>query len=238
VILFRYSDPVLERFPGIVGGLIHASAVDGGPPPSDLCTAFLNEQRVALERLGDAPLASVPSLAAWRCAFSQFGVEPTRYRSAAEALLRRLTKQGKIPSLGTLVDIGNLVSIRYALPIAVLDLQDVRGTTSVRFADGSERFTDLGSDEVQSPEPGEVVFVDDAGLVSARRWCWRQSANSAAVDGRTTDVLITIEGHHEGALEDVGSAVADLDGLLATHRPNAVVRSAILTAHAPTFEVL
>ena len=39
-------------------------------------------------------------------------------RSAAEALLRRLTKQGSIPSINTLVDIGNLVSIRYALPVA------------------------------------------------------------------------------------------------------------------------
>ena len=43
-----------------------------------------------------------------------FGVDPTQYRSAAEALLRRLSKSGEIPSINALVDLGNLVSIRYA----------------------------------------------------------------------------------------------------------------------------
>ena len=54
------------------------------------------------------------------------------------------------------------------------------GGTTVRFATGGETFTDLGSGERESPEPGEVIFVDEAGLVSARRWCWRQSAESAS----------------------------------------------------------
>ena len=64
-------------------------------------------------------LASVPSIAAWRRAFSQFGAKPTQHRNAAEALLRRLDKQGEIPSISTLVDIGNLISIRYAIPVAI-----------------------------------------------------------------------------------------------------------------------
>jgi DNA/RNA-binding domain of Phe-tRNA-synthetase-like protein len=236
VILFRYSAPILERFPGVVGGVVLVEGACGTASPSLLRETYLEEQRVVLARLGDATLASIPSLAAWRRAFSAFGVEPTRYRSAAEALLRRLTKQGSIPSLGTLVDIGNLVSIRYALPVAVFDLRDATGGTTVRFADGSERFTDLGSDTEQHPDPGEVVFVDDAGLVSARRWCWRQSAQSAACES-TASVLISVEGHHEGALGDVTSAVADLEALLAEHQPAATVRSAILSTVAPAFDV-
>ena len=130
--------------------------------------------------LGDRPVGTLPSIAAWRRAFAAFGVEPTRYRNAAEALLRRLTKHGEIPSVGTLVDIGNLVSIRYALPVAVLDLAGVAGTINVRFAQGSEEFTNLGTNSVEHPDAGEVAFVDERDVVHARRWCWRQSAQAAA----------------------------------------------------------
>jgi DNA/RNA-binding domain of Phe-tRNA-synthetase-like protein len=152
-------------------------------------------------------------LHAWRRAFRAFGVDPTGYRSAAEALLRRLTKQGELPSINALVDIGNLVSIRYGLPVAMFDQATVVGGTTVTFADGHERFTDLGSGTVETPEAGEVVFVDDAGQVSARRWCWRQSAESAA-SPTTTEVLVTVEGHHEAAAVDVAAALVDLETLL------------------------
>src|SRR5262245_56004242 len=181
---------VIEQFPAIVGGILEARGVTNGPAPPQLRAEFVEEQRAALGRIGEEGLGALPSLAAWRRAFTAFGVEPTRYRSAAEALLRRLTKQGEVPSLGLLVDIGNLVSIRYGLPVAVLDLRAVAGGITVCFAAGDETFTDLGSGEAQLPEPGEVIFVDDAGHVAARRWCWRQSAESATGPD-TSDVLFT-----------------------------------------------
>jgi threonine/homoserine/homoserine lactone efflux protein len=73
----------------------------------------------------------------------------SQYRNAAEALLRRLAKHGDIPTINTLVDIGNLVSIRYAMPVAVFDQANIAGgSITVRFATGAELFTDLGSTDV------------------------------------------------------------------------------------------
>jgi len=232
--LFRYDAAIVERFPAIAGGIVHARGVRNGPAPPVLVDAFRAEQARTLERIGQAPLAGLPSLAAWRRAFSAFGVEPTRYRSAAESLLRRLTKQGEIPSLSLLVDLGNLVSIRYGLPVAVCDQRDVTGGTTVRFADGSERFTDLGAEQIVSPDPGEVIFADDAGLVSARRWCWRQSAQSAAKED-TEEILVTVEGLHEGARADVQAAVTDLLSLLAEHARPVSAAHALVTATEPAF---
>ena len=220
--LFRYDPELLERFPSIAGGLLHAQGVANGPSPASLAAAYRAEQERTLERIGEQALGTVPSLAAWRRTFSAFGVEPTRYRSAAEALLRRLTKHGEIPSVSLLVDLGNLVSIRYALPVAVLDLAGVAGGITVRPADGSEEFTDLGATTVEHPDAGEVIFADGAGVVHARRWCWRQSAQSAT--GRdTTEILIAVEGLHESAGEDVAEALADLERLLGEHAPAAML---------------
>jgi DNA/RNA-binding domain of Phe-tRNA-synthetase-like protein len=229
---FRYDPAVAAHFPSIVGGVLHATAVTNGPTPDGLGTAFRDEQTAVLTRLGDTPLSEVPSLAAWRRAFRGFGVDPTAYRSASEALLRRLTKQGSIPSIGTLVDLGNLVSIRHALPVAVFDLAAISGGLTVRFARGDETFTDLGSGNVEAPEPGEVIFVDDAGHVAARRWCWRQSMQSAS-SASTTSVLVTVEGHHDEARADVTAAVADLRDLLERHAGATVQQTAVLDAGAP-----
>ena len=166
--------------------------------------------------------------------FRGFGVDPTQYRSAAEALLRRLTKQGELPSIGTLVDLANLVSIRYALPVAVFDQRAISGGTTVRFARGDERWADLGSSQTEHPEPGEVIFADEADVVSARRWCWRQSAGSAARED-TTEILVTVEGHHATAEHDVTRALADLEALLVAHAAPATLRSAVLSARDAEF---
>ena len=223
--LFRYAPDVLDRFPTIAGGVIAARHLGDAADPGALFEAYMAEQAAVLDRIGDTLLSEVPSLAAWRRVFSAFGVAPTKYRNAAESLLRRLTKKGDIPSIAPLVDIGNLVSIRYGLPVAVFDLSGFDAPLTVSFADGSEQFADLGSSESIHPEPGEVVFLDGAGEVHARRWCWRQSGRSAAGPA-TTDVLITIEGHHDGADLDVTAAVSDLTDLLAVQFPEAGVESA------------
>ena len=167
--------------------------------------------------------------------FAGFGTKPTQYRNAAEALLRRLTKQGEIPSLNLLVDLGNLVAVRHRLPVAVLDTAAMTGSLTVRFADGSESFTGLGAGE-SSPDPGEVVFADEAGEVSARRWCWRQSATSAT-GPETSAALFTAEAHHATAAADAQRAVADIAALLAEHQPAARLRTALLSPDTPAFTV-
>jgi len=233
---FTYDPAIVARFPTIVGGVVDAGGVANGPSSASLLAAFRAEQVAALERIGSTPLSEIPSLAAWRRAFREFGVDPTAYRSAAEALLRRLTKKGSIPSINTLVDIGNLVSIRYALPVAVLDQRAMTGGTTVRFATSTERFTDLASGERETPAPGEVIFVDEAGLVSARRWCWRQAAESAS-GPETTTILVTVEGHHDGAAGDVAAALDDLAALIGKHAGPGSLATAVVTASSPSFIV-
>jgi len=230
---FRYDPMLLARFSTIRGGVILARGVQNGPTPPELTDAFHAEQQAVLSRLGDTPLSQLPSLAAWRRAFTAFGVKPTQYRSAAEALLRRLTKQNEIPNVNLLVDLGNLVSIRYALPIAIFDLAHIQGGITVRLATGNETFTTLDTDESDHPAPGEVIFIDEAGTVAARRWCWRQSEESAARD-TTTEALVTVEAHHDTATQDVQAALDDLVRLL-SHYTEGTFQTALLSPENPIF---
>lgn len=210
---FEYDAEILARFPDVQAGVLFCHGISNQPTPEGLKERYFAEQGAVLEQIGETPLSELESLSAWRFAFRQFGVNPTKYRSAIEALLRRLTKKGDIPSINTLVDIGNLVSIRYQIPVAVFDVERTQGTILVRFATGDERFTPLFEKEYEHPEADEVIFIDGNGLVAARRWCWRQSDQSASrLD--TQSVMIVTEAHHPGAEQDVRQAVSDLEALV------------------------
>jgi DNA/RNA-binding domain of Phe-tRNA-synthetase-like protein len=211
--IFRYHPNVLSQFPALHSGIIQAEGVHNLSTPQELRELFLNEQIAAHEFIGQRSLSELPSVAAWRAAFRKFGVDPTQYRSAVEALLRRLTKKGDIPSINALVDMANLISIHYALPVAAFDLRQVKLPITVRFADGSERYTPLGETCIEHPEPGEVIFSDETGLVIARRWCHRQSDESAARED-TTHVLFTVEAQHQGGEADVHLAMTELLDLI------------------------
>ena len=83
---FRYDEAITGRFPGAVGGVIHALGVRNGPAPRALSAAYRDEQAEIAARLVGTSLSELPTLAAWRSTFRAFGVDPTQYRSAAEAL--------------------------------------------------------------------------------------------------------------------------------------------------------
>ncbi len=233
--VFQYHERIVERFPQVVGGVIHVSGVQNATSPQGLLDAYATEQQATLTRIGDTSLGDLPTVAAWRRTFSAFGVSPTRTRSAAEALLRRLTKKGDIPSINTLVDLGNLVSIRYALPVAIFDIRSLNGALTVRFAEGDERFTELGSDEIKHPEVGEVIFADDTSEVYARRWCWRQSIQSAArLD--TSEIFVTVEAQHDEGRDDIANAVADLQSLLGEYAGGTQMQAAVLSNNRRVFD--
>jgi DNA/RNA-binding domain of Phe-tRNA-synthetase-like protein len=129
-----------------------------------------------------------------------------------------------------LVDLCNAVSLAFALPVAVIDRDQVAGDIQVRHADGDE-IAMAFSGEVEHPEPGEVIFADEARRVHARRWTFRQSRHSTVSDA-TRRALIVSEGLHATASTDVPAL---LDALEAELRAIGFTPSqrAILSADAP-----
>jgi DNA/RNA-binding domain of Phe-tRNA-synthetase-like protein len=236
---FQYHPEILQAFPSIVAGVLVFDVADNSTPdnPAQGVTAVRNlyktEQEKLFTKYKDIAPSDIPALNAWRGAFRKFGVDPTQYRSACESLFRRLTKKGDVPFINTLVDIGNLISLRYSIPVAVLDRSALNGVLTVHFSDGTEIFNMLDDVEAEKhPQVGEVIFSDEAKQVMARRWCWRQSNESAARE-TTRQVLIVTEGHHENAPQDIQSAVNDMQALLTlSELLTTPVQTQILTANS------
>lgn len=74
----------------------------------------------ARETLSLETLADHPSVAALRKLFKAAGCDPSRYRPASEALLRRILKGDEIPAIHPLVDVNNCLSATLAVPCCVM----------------------------------------------------------------------------------------------------------------------
>lgn len=118
-------------------------------------------------------------LAAWAEVFRAFGAKAKRTPCSAEALRKRVLRDGTLPAIDPVVDLYNAISIRYALPVGGENIAAYTGAPRLVIADGSERFDTVKEGEVvyESPEPGEVVWRDDQG-VTCRRWNWRQGVRT------------------------------------------------------------
>ena len=167
-------------------------AVDGiEPGPSDAASEALLQAAESSARaaLADMPVEDVPHVAAWRDAYRAFGAKPQRTRNSLEALLRRA--ESGLPRVNRLTDIYNAISVAHQLPLGGEDLSRYVGPPRLVRATGAEPFdtTADGADVIEHPEPGEVVWCDDAG-VTCRRWNWRQARRTQLRDGTTSALFI------------------------------------------------
>ncbi len=227
--MFKYDPQMGRDFPTLVTAFASA---EGLPDLLSVEAEIARFTEIGLQRVSQTPEAELPAIRAWRAAFSQMGLKPTQYRCASEALLRRLRKQGSLPRVHPLVDLANAVSVAHAVPVAVFDVARLAGDLTVQPARGDETYrTFAGTDE--TPEPGEIVFVDARGAAHARRWTNRQSATSA-VSPATRHALIVIEALHEAAETDVTDARDALAAVLADH--GATVSTGLVRGGAGGFE--
>ncbi|QHM71259.1 B3/B4 domain-containing protein [Mixta intestinalis] len=132
--------------------------------------------RLACESVmaNEAPWAEA-HLNAWNEVFRAFGAKPKRTPCSADALRKRVLRDGTMPAIDPVVDLYNAISIRYAIPVGGENFAAYAGEPRLTIADGTELFdtTKEGQPTDESPEPGEVIWRDDRG-VTCRRWNWRQ----------------------------------------------------------------
>lgn len=171
--------------------------------------------------------ADHPHVAAWREAYRSFGAKPKRTRPSVEALLRRAP--GGLPAINRVVDAYNATSVRHVLPVGGEDLARYEGPARLVRAAGDEPFDTVAEGEpvVEHPEPGEVVWRDDAG-VTCRRWNWRQCRRTQITEA-TRDALFILERLAPMTIDELRTAGEELVALLAADAPAVQVESRLIT---------
>jgi DNA/RNA-binding domain of Phe-tRNA-synthetase-like protein len=162
--------------------------------------------------LAGEPAWAEAHLASWNEAYLKFGAKPNRTPSSAQALRKRVLKEGRIPSINPVVDLYNSVSLRFAIPVGGESYDAYVGRPHLTIADGIEPFDTMANGEavIEHPAPGEIIWRDELG-VTCRRWNWRQGTRTRldSLTGRMWFVLEALETMPDEALDEAGTMLAN-----------------------------
>lgn len=185
--------------------------------------------RACQQVLNDDVAWASAHLTAWDDVFIAFGAKPKRTPCSANALRKRVLKEGELPSLDPIVDIYNAISVRYAIPVGGENFAAYSGVPRLTIADGSEPFDTLkeGQPIVEYPDSGEVIWRDDIG-VTCRRWNWRQGVRTR-LDSQAKTMWFILESLPTMPYEALEAAGEELINHLQQLMPGAVAHSEIIT---------
>jgi len=156
-------------------------------------------------------LKKVPAVRCFRDLYWLFQMDPTKMRPSAEALARRVLSGGHLPSVDSVVDCVNCVSLNHLLPISCFDKHSLSGSLCVRRAQKSEVFTTLARME-KVLQGGELVVSDTEkivclGYASMDAWETR-------VQPLTQDVILMVYRAPGINLESVSACLREVCDLL------------------------
>ncbi|PCE30205.1 B3/B4 domain-containing protein [Burkholderia ubonensis] len=228
---FRYSDALAADFPGLSSLVCMVDGISAEPVVSDTVERNLAIAREQLQRHGSE--SQLESVRHWRAAYRKTGVDPTKFRMAAESILRRLRASDAFTTgLHPFVTLCNALSARFAVPVAGLDIDRIDGRLEVGYASGRSEYD--GFDGVVSVVPaGEVTFEDEANRAHARKWSHRQSGLSA-ISPSTTRAFVIAEALHPEGERDLLALSEALSYAIHTHWPGATCASRMLAGDALT----
>jgi len=136
-------------------------------------------------------LKDLPTVRLYRDFFWRIGIDPTKSRPAAEALIRRILGGKPIPAINTLVDSYNLASIKTGIALAAFDMGKMKGNLLMRPSRTGEEFSGIGMEKSMVLQGGEIVISDEEKLVAIYP---HRDAENTKVTEATKDILLMICG--------------------------------------------
>jgi len=187
----KISPELQTRFPGLDAQIVRFHDIKVKREDPVLEEHKLEVFKETQEKWEIEKLRDDPEFRAYRDFFWKLGIDPTKNRPAAEALIRRVLRDKPIPKINTWVDAYNLVSITTAIPIASFDVDLVDGTPLMREAKTGEEFLGIGMKKPVTLNGGEVVIQDDERLIAIYPY---RDADYSKVNKNTKNVLMLMCG--------------------------------------------
>lgn len=183
------SDEIESVCPDFVGACLEAKVVN-----SKYCQPLWDEIHALGEKfkatLTTESLKEISGIAATRRVYRACGKDPSRYRPAAEALIRRMLKDKELYQIDTLVDLVNLASIAYGYSIGGFDADKFEGDTlTLGIGKAGEPYEGIGRGMINIE--GLPVYRDRKGGVGTPTS--DNERTKMAID--TTHLVVLINGY-------------------------------------------
>lgn len=184
------DESIKRAIPNCRLGYIVVSGVSVRGTPPALAQEFGQLQAEAAKMYHIDYLQTVPRIIAVRSMYKKLDFDPSRYRPASEALVRRVLKNKGLYFVNSAVDVNNYCSIKYLMPIGLYDSDKIKGSVVYRMAaEGS--YINIAGKEVSTN--GKPFLVDGDGVFGNPT----SDARRTAVTLSTTSILSMVYADEE-----------------------------------------
>lgn len=194
-------------------------AVKGTPAP--LAREFAELQQAAAEAYNLESLATVPRIAAVRGMYKRLQFDPSRYRPASEALIRRVLQNKGLYYVNSAVDVNNYCSLKFLLPFGLYDAGQVQGDVVYDVAEQGT-YTNIAGQVVSTD--GKPFLADAAGVFGNPTSDSRRTAVTLTARTLLSVVFADLE-MPEAELADIVKFTGDM---LVRYNGGAVMKAAIV----------
>ena len=183
------SKEIEQVCPTFVGACVEAKVVN-----TPFCEALWKEIDALCEHyratLTTETLKEMSSIAATRSVYKACGKDPSRYRPASEALIRRVLQGKSLYQIDTLVDLINLASIAYGYSIGGFDADKFKGDTlTLGIGKEGEPYEGIGRGMINIH--GLPVYRDQEGGVGTPT----SDNERTKMELQTTHLVVLINGY-------------------------------------------
>ena len=182
-------DEIKSVCPKFVGAMLVADVVN--TPYSEELWAEINEAyKNCKATLTTETLKEIPGIAATRRVYRVCGKDPSRYRLASEALIRRILQGKTLYQIDTLVDLINLASIFFGYSIGAFDADKFVGDTlTLGIGREGEPYEGIGRGMINIA--GLPIYRDTQGGVGTPT----SDNERTKIDINTRHLLVLINGY-------------------------------------------
>lgn len=185
----RVSEDVRKEYPDLHLAYLEIRGMKIGTGNDKVTNIIKDESQKLLGALTLDTVKDREDFRAYRDFFWRIGVDPTKTRPAAEALVRRILKGASLPRINDFVDAYNIVSAKFGVPIAAFDLGTIEDEILLRMSKAGENFLGIGMQIPKTLLAGVPVMSSGEELIAIYPY---RDADESKITVETADaVLIT-----------------------------------------------
>ncbi len=200
-----------QRVPGLRLVLLVARGLDNHKARPVLVEALAERQAILRATWSYAAPLDHPHLSCWHDVLPTLDGQPDRPGSSVERLVHRALSDRPAGSTNPMVDLLEVLSLRFLVPIMAWDLDQLAAEPTLGFTTGAERFVGRGTAGWEPVAAGELAFLSTPDVI-ARPFVGRLAKHGkiTASTHRTLAVAAVPRGRAPNLASRIGEALTSL----------------------------
>lgn len=218
------STIIQSKIPGLKLGVLSASEFEVKKNSDFVHRKFIELEAFIKNKFSEYAPSIDPTISAVRRMYRRIGWEPTQYRPSSEAMIRRFLKDKGLYRINNAVDLGNVVSTHFHLPMGLYDMDKISGSILIDVGKEGEEYQGISKSVIHAN--GKLILRDDEGVFG------NPTADSlrTSIHGNTKNILALFFTPPEVEDSYINKTLENMKSLYILECPRAIIEIDILNS--------